>query len=80
MTIPIHRHTDSRVCGATTVVTGNTSVFANDLLVSVNGDPNSHGAGALSAGCNHLYVHGALVVNNTPDGAAPDAICPVPPH
>ena len=80
MTIPIHRHSDPRVCGATTVVTGNTSVFANDLLVSVNGDPNSHSAGALVAGCNHLYVHSALVVNNTPDGSAADALCPIPPH
>jgi len=76
----IHRHSDARVCGATTVVSGNTTVFANDLLVSVDGDPNSHGAGALAAGSNHMYCHGILVVNNTPDGAAADSICPIPPH
>ena len=79
MTIPIHRHSDPRICGATTVVEGNTSVFANDLLVAVNGDPNSHLAGALVAGCNHLYVHGALVVNHTPDASAADVLCPVAP-
>ena len=79
MTIPIHRHSDARVCGATTVVSGNTTVFANDLLVSVDGDPNSHG-GALSAGSNHMYCHSTLVVNNTPDPAAPDLLGhPLPP-
>lgn len=80
MTIPIHRHSDARVCGATTVVSGNTTVFANDLLVSVDGDPNSHGGGALSAGSNKVYCHGILVVNHTPDGAAADALCPLSPH
>ena len=29
MSIPIHRDTDSRVCGATTVVENQSSVFAN---------------------------------------------------
>ena len=80
--VPIHRHGDSRVCGASTVVSGNTSVFANNVLVSVNGDPNSHGAGALSAGSNFVYCHTIAVVNHTPDTAAADALCvPVgPPH
>ena len=42
MSIAIHRDSDPRICGAATTVTGNTTVFANDLLVAVNGDPNSH--------------------------------------
>ena len=82
MSIAIHRDSDPRICGAATTVTGNTTVFANNLLVSVNGDPNSHGAGAVVAGSNHMYCHSTLVVNHTPDGSAADALCiPIgPPH
>lgn len=71
----IHRNTDSRACGATTTVTGQSNVYANGLLVSVNGDPNSHGAGALSASCHDVYVNGLLVVD-LGDGAAADSLCP----
>jgi hypothetical protein len=42
MSIPVHRDTDSRVCGATTVVENQSSVFANGLLIATFGDPNSH--------------------------------------
>ena len=52
----VHRNTDTRVCGATTTVVGNIDVFANNLLVSVNGDPNSHGAGELIAHSNEVYA------------------------
>lgn len=76
MTIPIHRDTDSRTCGATTVVSGQSTVFANNLLVSVDGDPNSHGGGALGAVCNQVFANNIMVVNHTPDGASPDALCP----
>ena len=75
----IHRNSDSRACGAATVVAGQSTVYANDLLVSVNGDPNSHGAGALSASCHDVYVNGILVVD-LGDSAAPDTLCPIPPH
>ena len=30
----------------------------------------------LTAGSNHMYCHSTLVVNNTPDGAAADSLCP----
>ena len=80
MTVPIHRDTDGRVCGATTTVTGQSTVFANNLLVSVDGDPNSHGAGNLSAGSNSVFAGNKAVVNNSPDSASPDALCPIPPH
>ena len=73
---PIHRHTDARACGATTTVTGQDDVYSNNLLVSVNADPNDHGAGALSAACDAVYVNSKLVVNHSPDGAAPDSLCP----
>ena len=71
----VHRHSDSRVCGATTVVSGQSNVYANSLLISVNGDPNSHGGGALSAGSRRVYINSIAVVNNTPDGAAADDLC-----
>ena len=76
----VHRHSDSRACGATTVVSGQSNVYANNLLISVNGDPNSHGGGALSAGSRRVYINSIAVVNNTPDGAAADSLCPIPPH
>lgn len=72
----IHRDTDSRSCGATTQVAGQSNVYANNLLVSVDGDPNSHGGGALSAGSNKVFINNIAVVNHTPDGAAPDGLCP----
>ena len=76
----IHRNTDPRVCGATTTVVGQSNVFANGLLVSVNGDPNTDGGGELIAANKNVYVNGKLVVNNTPDNAAADSLCPIPPH
>lgn len=76
----IHRDTDARNCGATTTVSNQSSVFANQLLVAVDGDPNSHGAGGLIADCKQVFCEGILVVNNTPDNANPDSICPIPPH
>ena len=72
----IHRHSDARSCGATTVVAGQGNVYANNLLVSVNNDPNSHGAGAIIAGSNQVFVNNLLVVNHTPDGANADNLCP----
>ena len=72
----IHRDGDARSCGATTVVAGQSTVKANGKLVSVNGDPNSHGGGALVAGSNSVFINGKAVVNHSPDGSAPDDLCP----
>jgi len=74
---PIHRDTDARICGATTTVVGQSNVYVNNLLVSVDKDPNTHGAGDLKAATNQVYVNNKLVVNNTPDNAEPDNLCPV---
>lgn len=71
----IHRNTDARSCGATTIVAGQSNVYANDLLVSVSGDPNSHGGGALSAANNNVFINNILVVNDSPESAAPDGLC-----
>ena len=68
----VHRHGDARVCGATTIVSGQGTVYANGLLVSVNGDINTHGAGALVAGSDNVFAGGKAVVNHTPDSAAVD--------
>ena len=75
----VHRHDDARVCGATTIATDH-KVFANNKLIAVNGDVNSHGGGALVAGSNNDYCGGILVVNHTPDGSAADSLCPLAPH
>ena len=41
----VHRHGDARSCGATTVVSINTNVFANEKLIAVHGNFNTHGSG-----------------------------------
>ena len=76
----IHIDGHTRVCGATTTVSGQSNVYVETKLVSVDGDPNSHGAGALSAGSNNVFINGLAVVNDTPDSAAADSLCPIPPH
>lgn len=80
MTIPIHRHSDLRVCGATTVVVKQSTVYANNLLIAVHDDPNTHGGGELISSASHVYVEGIRVVNHTADNAQPDALCPISPH
>lgn len=72
----IHRNTDPRSCGATTIVQGQSNVFANNLLVSVDKDPNTHGGGNLNAANNNVYINNKLVVNHTPEDANPDGLCP----
>ena len=55
---PIHRHGDSRACGATTVATQDT-VKAGGQFVAVNADPNSHGGGAINAsGTKNVFIGG----------------------
>ena len=71
-----HRHGDARVCGATTIVSGQSTVFMNGVLQSVNGDPNTHGAGNLIAGSKNVFAGGKLCVNNSADSAAADGLCP----
>ena len=71
----VHRSTDPRSCGATTVVVGQSSVYADQLLIAVDGDPNTHGDGNLIAGSNNVFINNKLVVNHTPDEAAADGLC-----
>jgi hypothetical protein len=64
MSIPVHREGDLRQCGATTVVEGQSTVFANNMLVSVKDDPDSHGTGELLADNNDgtVFIGGKEVV------------------
>lgn len=75
MSISVHRNGDARSCGASTIVSGQSTVFANGKLVSVDADRNSHGGGALQASCNQVFVNGKLVVKKG-NSASPDSLCP----
>ena len=74
MAIPVHRMTDLRVCEATTIVVGQGNVYANGLLVSVHGDPNTHGKGNTVATANNVFING-LLVTKVGDTALPDDLC-----
>lgn len=77
---PAHRQGDKRQCGANTIVVGQSTVFINNYLASVDGDPNSHRMGNLIAHCNNVYIENLLAVNHTPDKAGRDlADHPMPP-
>lgn len=71
----VHRHTDSRICGASTKVTGQSDVFVNNLLASVDRDPNTHSAGNLKAQNPNVYINNKLVVIKG-NPASPDGLCP----
>jgi uncharacterized Zn-binding protein involved in type VI secretion len=53
------------------VVIGQSTVRSNGKLWSVEGDPNTHGGGALIASSN-VYIEGKRVVVHRPDNANPD--------
>ena len=70
----VHREGDSRICGATTITQQNT-VRANNRFISIQGDPNTHGAGALRA----TETVGKVRINSIPvilqnDPASPDSL------
>lgn len=76
----VHRNNDPRVCGAVTVVTGQTSVFVNGELWAVLGDPNNHGAGNLiNTTGSSVTINGKPVIVHGPDDAAADLLL-FPPH
>lgn len=72
----IHRNEDDRSCGALTTVVGQSTVYANGKLVSVNRDPNTDGNGQLNAQCHEVYAGGKKVVIVT-NHADPDDLCPI---
>lgn len=70
----VHRHGDTRACGATTTVTGQGTVFVEGVLFSVEGDPNTHGGGALIASGSTVFVNGKKIIING-DSASADSLC-----
>jgi len=77
----IHRQDDSRTCGATTIVTGQSTVYAGGKLISVDGDGNTDGGGALSTSHGSITINGKGIIV-VGDSAAPDSLSPIPggPH
>lgn len=70
-----HRNTDSRFCGASTIVTGQSTVFVNSLLWAVEGDKDTHcNEGALIAvyGPPSIKIEGKFAICAVGDIAAPD--------
>lgn len=70
-----HRVTDGRICGAVTSGSSQGTVFVNNKLWAVNGDPNSHGGGSLIAvyGPKNVYIENKLVIVAPGDMAGPDS-------
>lgn len=69
-----HRHDDTRFCGATTIVTGQTTVKVNGRLWAVEGDKDTHcNQGSLGAVYgNTVRIGGSKVICAVGDIAAPD--------
>lgn len=70
-----HRHGDKRFCGATTIVTGQSTVKVNGILWAVEGDYDTHcGEGQLIAvyGAKNVYIQSKRVICAMGDIAAPD--------
>ena len=68
----VHRHGDSRVCGATTVVQNQSTVYVNGKLWAVKDSINSHGNGQLINSGTTVFVNGLEVIVDSPDNAHPD--------
>lgn len=62
MGVNVHRHGDIRICGATTIVTGQNKVFAGGQLISVVGDPNDHGNGNFLTNGRKVFINGKSVI------------------
>lgn len=75
---PAHLHGDLRICGATTIVSGQSTVFVNGKLWAVEGDQNTDGGGELIASGSTIFIEGKKVIVHAPDHAAPDGQCPIP--
>ena len=60
----VHRDEDARYCGASTEVEGQSTIFANGKLISVDGDPNSHEEGRNKPvyGARNVYLEGKLII------------------
>lgn len=73
-----HRQDDSRFCGATTIVVGQSTVFVNGKLWAVDGDPETHGAGNLIKTGTTVFINGINVIVHSPDPATGDLAGHIP--
>lgn len=71
-----HLDGDARICGATTVVVGQSTVLVNSKLWAVEGDPNTHGAGNLIPSGSTVFIEGKPVIVHAADAAVADNLCP----
>jgi len=60
----VHRDGDERFCGATTIVSGQSTCYANGRLISVDGDLCTHEEGPNKPvyGARNVYYEGKLVI------------------
>ena len=72
-----HRETDSRACGATTIAIGQSTVFVNGKLWSVEGDPNTDGGGGLVASETTVKINNIPVIVLGNSAFADDLCIPV---
>jgi hypothetical protein len=78
MPFKAHRDTDSRSCGAKTIVTNQSTVFVNNLLWAVKGDKNTDGNGGLKPTTGQtVFIEGKNVIVHGPDDAEQDNKCPI---
>lgn len=61
-----HRNGDARYCLGSTIVQNQSTVFVNDKLWAVEGDPDSHGGGPLKAifAPRNVYVEDKHVITS----------------
>jgi hypothetical protein len=72
-----HIHGHSRACGATTVVTGQSTVYVNDQLWAVVGDRNTHGGGPLTNTTGStIFVENKNIIVHGPDKTTGDCVDP----
>ena len=75
----IHRDGDPRNCGATTIVTGQSSVYIGGKLIAVEGDQCTHGGGDLvSQVGSTIKINGKKIIV-VGDTALPDLALHNPP-
>lgn len=69
-----HREEDRRFCGAKTIVEGQSSVYVNNKLWAVEGDPNDHVHGELISiySKRNIFIENKRAIVAIGDAAGPD--------
>jgi uncharacterized Zn-binding protein involved in type VI secretion len=75
-----HREDDSRYCGASTIVSGQGTVYVNGKLWAVEGDEETHGNGDLiSTVGSTVLINGKRVIVFGDTASGDDQDHPLPP-